>query len=145
MEKHEREHIIEYLDTIAYRCYNTAVQRGKDVSETGCVLAVLRELKEFSQALASNSHGYPLVLLNIADKLTDDELVAAYGELISNTVIDERADVIIALATARYAHVEDHTFRAIFHAAEGAVAPVFYSLGVGNIELKMRYNELRKD
>lgn len=141
MEKLE----LKYIDAIAYQSYQTAVKRGKDVRENSCVLAVLRELKELSQAEKNEYIGCPYVLRKIADKLTDDEFVEAYSELISNTVEDERADIIIALATARYACVDDATFDALLTEAKKVLAPGLWPLYMVCVKLKMRYNKLRKD
>lgn len=135
--------IKSHIETHAYRCYNAAVKRGQDVSETGCACAVFRAIKELHLAIKNDDYVSAYFFSVAADRMSDKEFVAAYSEIFLGTVPDKTADVMIALATSLHVIADDDLFASLLHAAyvelpdEPNVACAF--------ELKMRYNEVKQN
>lgn len=148
------------ISTIAERCHASATKRGKDTSSLGCLLALGVEQREYWEA-RDNGRDLPdlRVLADEANKLSDEDFTSFYGEKIHNCVTDELADVLITAATwLRTAELEggkdydaDRSLDVMM--ISGAVQFVCNRIvGPEDVErlqivvnLKMRYNELRKD
>lgn len=148
------------ISTIAERCHVAATKRGKDTSWLGCIQALHTEQREYWEA-RDNGRDLPdlRVLADEANKLSDEDFTAFYAEKIHNCVTDELADVLITAATwLRTAELEggenynpDRDINALL--LSGAVQFVCNRIvGPEDVErlqivvnLKMRYNELRKD
>lgn len=149
------------IASIAERAHATAVKRGKDVSAPGCLRAVGTELNEFWAALdGKNKIADPEATVKAAMAIQDDaEFTAYYDAHIHNTAPDEMADLIITDATWYWTACQE--------AGEGfdplrsvdvmlACGPVQFVCSILNgpaevdllrvvINLKLRYNEVRKD
>ena len=148
------------ISTIAERCHASATKRGKDTSSLGCIHALGVEQREYWEA-RDNGRDLPdlRVLADEANKLSDEDFTAFYGEKIHNCVTDELADVLITAATwLRTAELEggkdfdaDRSLDVML--LSGAVQFVCNRIvGPEDVErlqivtnLKMRYNELRED
>lgn len=146
---------------IAQRAHASAVKRGKDVSATGCLTAAGNELREFWAAMdQGNKIADPEQTVKTASEIQDDaEFTAFYDAHIHNTAPDEMADMIITAATWYWSvgEAEGETFQPLRSAdvmlACGPVqlvcsllnSPAEVDLLRQVINLKLRYNETRKD
>ena len=136
--------MLELIKSISERCYNAAVKRGKDVTENGCLLALLTEMIELSQALSNNTPINPLPLYEIHNHLSDDYFVTAYSQL-HNTIADEMADVISTLATCYHVEVDKNLLAEAVESFKEGLTPDIMDMVEASVMLKMRYNELRED
>lgn len=155
----------ELISKIEERAYNTAVARGKDTSHAGCAEAMAVELAEF-WAAAEAGRELPDDILGVAhtyyEKGKDKEFVDYYEKHLHNTKADEMADMIIVAATWIHdAREKAEATGEIFIPgkcinvllASGAVQFVAaqitgmrgLDLLVTMVDLKLRFNELRKD
>lgn len=133
-----------FIESHAYRCYNAAVKRGQDVSETGCACAVFRSIKALRRAHINDNRLNAFFFSAHADRMSDKEFVAAYSELFLDTVTDRAAYVMIALAMSRHAIADDDLFTSLLHAAYEEL-PDDAVVETSAFYLKMRYNEVKQD
>jgi hypothetical protein len=149
----------ELIKPIAEACHATAVKRGKDTSFIGCTLAATEELAEYWAAIDAQKITVDTDVITACNLIDDEEFMAYYEEHLHNTSGDEMADIVITAATwlgeARLSEGDDYQERrSIYtmfingvmdfvadqvHGSESA--KILFTL----IELKRRYNELRKD
>lgn len=147
---------------IAKRAYESAKQRGKNPNCLNCYVAVRNELAEMWQAI-DNGRRAQYADVAKAEGLQDNDLFYAfYKTNLHNTELDEMADVVITCATWLWcakicAEAEGLTFNAQrnFDGAllRGPVSLVFDLLNGKEqidtfrkiVNLKLRYNDLRKD
>ena len=146
------------IKEIAARSYESAKNRGKDVTCQGCKEYLGQELAEYWEAIhAEQDLGLWRRIITNAETMADSLFVAYYDAHIHNTATDELADILITAATwtraAELAGGEhfrpDHSLDVIL--ACGAV--FFVSRAVHSlyeaeclrrvVNLKLRYNDLR--
>lgn len=155
----------ELISKIEERAYNAAVARGKNTSHTGCAEAMAVELAEF-WAAAEAGRELPDDILEVArtyyENEKDKEFADYYEKYLHNTKADEMADMIIVAATWIHdAREKAEAAGEIFIPgkcinvvlAGGAIQFVAaqitgmrdLDLLVTMVNLKLRFNELRKD
>ena len=147
------------ISTIAKRCHASATKRGKDTSTLGCLLSLNDELTEY-WAAKDDARETSLEAIRAAEKIQDDtEFIEAYEKNLHNTVADELADVLIVAATwnASAAANNAENFKperdVEVMLASGAISFICGQIGGPRdvemlrcmVNLKMRFNELRKD
>lgn len=150
----------EILLTIAERCHAAATKRGKDTTGVGCIQSLRMELREYWKATdrATETPEFDEIITK-AGKLSDEEFAAYYRAKIHNTATDELADILIVAATWLWEAKTEaggnfHPGRSIdVMLLTGAVQFVCGQMADQHdierlrtvVNLKMRYNELRKD
>lgn len=150
----------EILLTIAERCHTAATRRGKDTTGVGCIKSLRIELGEYWKA-ADRSAETPEFdeIIEKTDKLSDEDFTAYYEANLHNTAADELADILIVAATWLWeAKAETggdfKPERSIdVMLLSGAVQFVCGRMADRHdierlrkvVNLKMRFNELRKD
>lgn len=150
----------EILLTIAERCHAAATKRGKDTTGVGCIQSLRMELCEYWKA-ADKATETPEFdeIIEQAGKLSDEDFAAYYGANLHNTATDELADILIVAATWLWearAEAGDNfqpgrSIDAVL--LTGAVQFVCGQMSDQHdierlrkvVNLKMRFNELRKD
>lgn len=150
----------EILLTIAERCHTAATRRGKDTTGVGCIKSLRIELGEYWKA-ADRSAETPEFdeIIEKTDKLSDEDFTAYYEANLHNTAADELADILIVAATWLWeakaeAGGDFKPERSIdVMLLSGAVQFVCGRMANRHdierlrkmVNLKMRFNELRKD
>lgn len=150
----------EILLTIAERCHTAATRRGKDTTGVGCIKSLRIELGEYWKA-ADRSAETPEFddIIEKTDKLSDEDFTAYYEANLHNTAADELADILIVAATWLWeakaeAGGDFKPGRSIdVMLLSGAVQFVCGRMADRHdierlrkmVNLKMRFNELRKD
>lgn len=150
----------EILLTIAERCHTAATRRGKDTTGVGCIKSLRIELGEYWKA-ADGSAETPEFdeIIEKTDKLSDEDFTAYYEANLHNTAADELADILIVAATWLWeakaeAGGDFKPERSIdVMLLSGAVRFVCGRMADRHdierlrkmVNLKMRFNELRKD
>lgn len=150
----------EILLTIAERCHTAATRRGKDTTGVGCIESLRIELGEYWKA-ADRSAETPEFdeIIEKTDKLSDEDFTAYYEANLHNTAADELADILIVAATWLWeakaeAGGDFKPERSIdVMLLSGAVQFVCGRMADRHdierlrkmVNLKMRFNELRKD
>lgn len=150
----------EILLQIADRCHAAATMRGKDTTGVGCIKSLRLELSEYWKA-ADRGAEMPEFdeIIEKAGKLSDEDFAAFYEAKIHNTAADELADILIVAATwfGEAKTEAGGTFqpsRSIdVMLLSGAVQFVCGQITDKHdaerlrkvVNLKMRFNELRKD
>ena len=150
----------EILLTIAERCHAAATKRGKDTTGVGCIQSLRMELCEYWKA-ADKATETPEFdeIIEQAGKLSDEDFAAYYGANLHNTATDELADILIVAATWLWearAEAGDNfqpgrSIDAVL--LTGAVQFVCGQMSDQHdierlrkvVNLKMQFNELRKD
>lgn len=145
------------ISEISERCHQAAEKRGKDTSAAGCIAYLGRELGEYWAAKDAARDTSQEAIRN-AEQIQDDaEFIAAYEKDLHNTVADELADVLIVAATWTATASRNEDFRPERSIdvllASGAVSFICSQIGGPRdvetlrrmVNLKMRFNELRKD
>lgn len=150
---------IEFLQKIAERAYRTAYDRGKQPNVISCIVAAYDELNEFWDA-EDNGRKCRADDLKKAEGIKENaEFVKYYENKIHNTTWDELADLCIVSATWCYA-----SYLATIQKEEkwnpirdldcvlccgvlSFVLSIVQDVDVLKmaINLKLRFNELRKD
>lgn len=150
----------QLIEDIAARCHAAATKRGKDTSCVGCIAALQRELGEYWEAVEKGRKAAILATLTEgAANLSDEEFNALYEAEIHNTAEDELADLLITAATWLHtakteggeSYRADRSIDAML--LSGAVQFVAARITCENdvrrvqqsVNLKMRFNETRKD
>ena len=150
----------EILLTIAERCHTAATRRGKDTTGVGCIKSLRIELGEYWKA-ADRSAETPEFdeIIEKTDKLSDEDFTAYYEANLHNTAADELADILIVAATWLWEAKAEaggnfKPGRSIdVMLLSGAVQFVCGRMADRHdierlrkmVNLKMRFNELRKD
>lgn len=150
----------DLLFNIAERCHTTATRRGKDTTGVGCIKSLRIELGEYWKA-ADRSAETPEFdeIIEKTDKLSDEDFTAYYEANLHNTAADELADILIVAATWLWeakaeAGGDFKPERSIdVMLLSGAVQFVCGRMADRHdierlrkmVNLKMRFNELRKD
>lgn len=150
----------EILLQIADRCHAAATMRGKDTTGVGCIKSLRLELSEYWKA-ADRGAEVPEFdeIIEKAGKLSDEDFAAFYGAKIHNTAADELADILIVAATWFWEVKTEAggTFQPgksiDVMLLSGAVQFVCGQITDKHdaerlrkvVNLKMRFNELRKD
>lgn len=150
----------EILLTIAERCHAAATKRGKDTTGVGCIQSLRMELCEYWKA-ADKATETPEFdeIIEQAGKLSDNDFAAYYEANLHNTVTDELADILIVAATWLWEAKTEaggnfQPGRSIdVMLLTGAVQFVCGQMADQHdierlrtvVNLKMRFNELRKD
>ena len=150
----------EILLTIAERCHTAATRRGKDTTGVGCIKSLRIELGEYWKA-ADRSAETPEFdeIIEKTDKLSDEDFTAYYEANLHNPAADELADILIVAATWLWeakaeAGGDFKPERSIdVMQLSGAVQFVCGRMADRHdierlrkmVNLKMRFNELRKD
>lgn len=150
----------EILLTIAERCHTAATRRGKDTTGVGCIKSLRIELGEYWKA-ADRSAETPEFdeIIEKTNKLSDEDFTAYYEANLHNTAADELADILIVAATWLWeakaeAGGDFKPERSIdVMLLSGAVQFVCGRMADRHdierlrkmVNLKMRFNELRKD
>lgn len=148
------------ISDIAERCHTAAEKRGKDTTANGCIEALRTEQQEYWNAV-DKGHYVPDfdVMVREATKLSDSDFTALYEAKIHNSVADELADIVITAATwlqtAKNKAGEDFQpdrdidVLLLNGAVQFACRQITGENDVRELQaavnLKMRYNELRKD
>lgn len=142
--------MLDYIKSISERCYNTAVKRGKDVTQAGCLQAIVQEYIEFERARVCKdfSRLSPVLLSSDSCAMSDAQFEEVYAKHLHNTIEDEVADVIITAATWCHTNGGKNPKAAEIIAAEAREK--YLSCGSdellrATVTLKMRYNEVRQD
>lgn len=150
----------EILLTIAERCHAAATKRGKDTTGVGCIQSLRMELREYWKATDRGTETPEFdEIIAQAGKLSDDDFAAYYRAKIHNTATDELADILIVAATWLWEAKTEaggnfQPGRSIdVMLLTGAVQFVCGQMADQHdierlrtvVNLKMRYNELRKD
>lgn len=150
----------EILLTIAERCHAAATKRGKDTTGVGCIQSLRMELREYWKATDRGAETPEFdEIITQAGKLSDEDFAAYYGVKIHNTATDELADILIVAATWLWEAKTEaggnfQPGRSIdVMLLTGAVQFVCGQMADQHdierlrtvVNLKMRYNELRKD
>lgn len=150
----------EILLTIAERCHAAATKRGKDTTGVGCIQSLRMELREYWKATDRGTETPEFdEIIAQAGKLSDEDFAAVYGAKIHNTATDELADILIVAATWLWEAKTEaggnfQPGRSIdVMLLTGAVQFVCGQMADQHdiermrtvVNLKMRYNELRKD
>lgn len=150
----------DLLFNIAERCHTAATRRGKDTTGVGCIKSLRIELGEYWKA-ADRSAETPEFdeIIEQAGKLSDNDFAAYYEANLHNTAADELADILIVAATwlweARAEAGDNFQPGRSIDAMllTGAVQFVCGQMSDQHdverlrkvVNLKMRFNELRKD
>lgn len=150
----------EILLTIAERCHAAATKRGKDTTGVGCIQSLRMELREYWKATdrGTETPEFDEIIAQVG-KLSDEDFAAVYGAKIHNTATDELADILIVAATWLWEAKTEaggnfQPGRSIdVMLLTGAVQFVCGQMADQHdiermrtvVNLKMRYNELRKD
>ena len=150
----------EILLQIADRCHAAATMRGKDTTGVGCIKSLRLELSEYWKA-ADRGAEVPEFdgIIEKAGKLSDEDFAAFYEAKIHNTAADELADILIVAATWFWEAKTEAggTFQPgksiDVMLLSGAVQFVCGQITDKHdaerlrkvVNLKMRFNELRKD
>lgn len=150
----------DLLFNIAERCHTAATRRGKDTTGVGCIKSLRIELGEYWKA-ADRSAETPEFdeIIEKTDKLSDEDFTAYYEANLHNTAADELADILIVAATWLWeakaeAGGDFKPERSIdVMLLSGAVQFVCGRMADRHdierlrkmVNLKMRFNELRKD
>lgn len=150
----------EILLTIAERCHAAATKRGKDTTGVGCIQSLRMELCEYWKA-ADKATETPEFdeIIEQAGKLSDNGFAAYYEANLHNTATDELADILIVAATWLWEAKAEaggnfQPGRSIdVMLLTGAVQFVCGQMSDKHdierlrkvVNLKMRFNELRKD
>lgn len=150
----------EILLTIAERCHTAATRRGKDTTGVGCIKSLRIELGEYWKA-ADRSAETPEFdeIIEKTGKLSDEDFAAYYEANLHNTAADELADILIVAATwlweAKAEAGDDFKPERSIDVMllSGAVQFVCGRMADRHdierlrkmVNLKMRFNELRKD
>lgn len=148
------------ISDIAERCHKAAEKRGKDTTAAGCAKALRTEQQEYWKAV-DNGYFVPDFDAKVSEatKLSDEDFTAFYEAKIHNTVVDELADIVITAATwlqtAKNKGGEDFQpdrdidVMLLGGAIQFACQRITGEKDVRELQaavnLKMRYNELRKD
>lgn len=148
------------ISDIAERCHATAEKRGKDTTANGCIAALRTEQQEYWNAV-DKGHYVPDfdVMVREATKLSDSDFTALYEAKIHNSVADELADIVITAATwlqtaknktgENFRPERDIDVLLLTGAVQFACQRITGENDVRELQaavnLKMRYNELRKD
>lgn len=150
----------EILLQIADRCHAAATMSGKDTTGVGCIKSLRLELSEYWKA-ADRGAEVPEFdeIIEKAGKLSDEDFAAFYEAKIHNTAADELADILIVAATWFWEAKTEAggTFQPgksiDVMLLSGAVQFVCGQITDKHdaerlrkvVNLKMRFNELRKD
>ena len=150
----------DLLFNIAKRCHTAATRRGKDTTGVGCIKSLRIELGEYWKA-ADRSAETPEFdeVIEKTGKLSDEDFAAYYEANLHNTAADELADILIVAATWLWeakteAGGDFKPERSIdVMLLSGAVQFVCGRMADRHdierlrkmVNLKMRFNELRKD
>lgn len=147
------------ISTIAERCHASATRRGKDTSWINCIFSLRDELAEY-WAAKDDARETSIEAIRTAEQIQDDaEFIDTYEKNLHNTVADELADVLIVAATwnasAAANNAEDFKPERDVEVmlASGAISFICSQIDAPRdvemlrcmVNLKMRYNELRKD
>lgn len=148
------------ISDIAERCHKAAEKRGKDTTADGCIAALRTEQKEYWKAV-DNGHYVPDfdTMVHEATKLSEEDFTALYEAKIHNSVTDELADIVITAATwlqtaknkggKDFQPDRDIDVLLLTGAVQFACQRITGEKDVRELQaavnLKMRYNELRKD
>ena len=134
--------------------------RGKDTTGVGCIQSLRMELREYWKATDRGTETPEFdEIIAQAGKLSDEDFAAVYGAKIHNTATDELADILIVAATWLWEAKTEaggnfQPGRSIdVMLLTGAVQFVCGQMADQHdierlrtvVNLKMRYNELRKD
>lgn len=150
----------DLLFNIAKRCHTAATRRGKDTTGVGCIKSLRIELGEYWKA-ADRSAETPEFdeIIEKTGKLSDEDFAAYYEDNLHNTAADELADILIVAATWLW---EAKTEAGGNFKPERSIDVMLLSGAVQfvcgrmadrhdierlrkMVNLKMRFNELRKD
>ena len=150
----------DLLFNIAERCHTAATRRGKDTTGVGCIKSLRIELGEYWKA-ADRSAETPEFdeIIEKTGKLSDEDFAAYYEANLHNTAADELADILIVAATWLWEAKAEaggnfKPERSIdVMLLSGAVQFVCGRMADRHdierlrkmVNLKMRFNELRKD
>lgn len=150
----------DLLFNIAERCHTAATRRGKDTTGVGCIKSLRIELGEYWKA-ADRSAETPEFdeIIENTGKLSDEDFASYYEANLHNTAADELADILIVAATWLWgakaeAGGDFKPERSIdVMLLSGAVQFVCGRMADRHdierlckmVNLKMRFNELRKD
>lgn len=150
----------DLLFNTAERCHTAATRRGKDTTGVGCIKSLRIELGEYWKA-ADRSAETPEFdeIIEKTGKLSDEDFAAYYEANLHNTAADELADILIVAATWLWeakaeAGGDFKPERSIdVMLLSGAVQFVCGRMADRHdierlrkmVNLKMRFNELRKD
>lgn len=150
----------EILLQIADRCHAAATMRGKDTTGVGCIKSLRLELSEYWKAADRGTEVAEFdEIIEMAGKLSDEDFAAFYEAKIHNTAADELADILIVAATWFWEAKAEAggTFQPgksiDVMLLSGAVQFVCGQITDKHdaerlrkmVNLKMRFNELRKD
>lgn len=150
----------DLLFNIAERCHTAATRRGKDTTGVGCIKSLRIELGEYWKA-ADRSAETPEFdeIIEKTGKLSDEDFAAYYEANLHNTAADELADILIVAATWLWEAKAEAggDFKPEWSIdvmlLSGAVQFVCRRMADRHdierlrkmVNLKMRFNELRKD
>lgn len=150
----------DLLFNIAERCHTAATRRGKDTTGVGCIKSLRIELGEYWKATDRSAETPEFdEIIEKTDKLSDEDFTAYYEANLHNTAADELADILIVAATWLWeakaeAGGDFKPERSIdVMLLSGAVQFVCRRMEDRHdierlrkmVNLKMRFNELRKD
>lgn len=150
----------DLLINIAERCHTAATRRGKDTTGVGCIKSLRIELGEYWKATDRSAETPEFdETIEKTDKLSDEDFTAYYEANLHNTEADELADILIVAATWLWeakaeAGGDFKPERSIdVMLLSGAVQFVCGRMADRHdieclrkmVNLKMRFNELRKD
>lgn len=150
----------DLLFNIAERCHTAATRRGKDTTGVGCIKSLRIELGEYWKAADRNAETPEFdEIIEKTGKLSDEDFTAYYEANLHNTAADELADILIVAATWLWeakaeAGGDFKPERSIdVLLLSGAVQFVCGRMANRHdierlrkmVNLKMRFNELRKD
>jgi hypothetical protein len=150
----------DLLFNIAKQCHTAATRRGKDTTGVGCIKSLRIELGEYWKA-ADRSAETPEFdeIIEKTGKLSDEDFAAYYEANLHNTAADELADILIVAATWLW---EAKTEAGGNFKPERSIDVMLLSGAVQfvcgrmadrhdierlrkMVNLKMRFNKLRKD
>lgn len=150
----------EVLLNIAERCHTAAAKRGKDTTGVGCIMSLRTELREYWKAADREAETPEFdEITEKAAKLSDEDFAPFYEANLHNTTADELADILITAATWMWEAKADagdnfrHERSIDVMLLSGAVQFVCGRMRDRHdaeqlrrvVNLKMRFNELRKD
>lgn len=150
----------ELLFNIAKRCHTAATRRGKDTTGVGCIKSLRIELGEYWKAADRSAEASEFdEIIAQAEDLSDKDFAAFYEANIHNTATDELADILIVAATWLWeakAEAGDNfqpgksiDVMLLTGAVQFVCGQMSDEYDIERlravVNLKMRFNELRKD
>lgn len=147
------------ISKISERCRLAAEKRGKDTSWISCIYSLREELAEYWSA-KDDARETSLEAIRTTEQIQDDaEFIDAYEKTLHNTVADELADMLIVAATWNASADANNSkdFKperdvevmlasgVIFFICGQISGPRDVEMLRCMVNLKMRFNELRKD